>query len=101
MVLPIVLFLFMGLVIGTSGVFRYQEVATLAREGARYASTHGGNYQREGIARQTGEPAIASSSDLSTYLKGQTMLLDPSEQPIGVRERLGCGCRLADRLTVI
>ena len=46
-VLPIVLFLFMGLVIGTSGVFRYQEVATLAREGARYASTHGYQYRKD------------------------------------------------------
>ena len=29
------------------GVFRYQEVATLAREGARYASTHGYQYRKD------------------------------------------------------
>lgn len=46
-VLPIALFLFIGLVVGTSGVFRFQEVATLAREGARYASTHGYQYRKD------------------------------------------------------
>jgi hypothetical protein len=46
-VLPVALFLFIGLVVGTSGVFRYQEVATLAREGARYASTHGYQFRKD------------------------------------------------------
>jgi hypothetical protein len=40
-VLPVTFFLLFALVVGGMGVFRYQEVATLAREGARYASTHG------------------------------------------------------------
>ena len=31
-------------------VFRYQEVAHMAREGARYASTHGGQYASENSA---------------------------------------------------
>ncbi len=46
-VLPVALFMFIGLVVGTSGVFRYQEMATLAREGARYASTHGYQYRKD------------------------------------------------------
>ena len=38
-------FLFvLGLAIGALGVFRYQEVAALAREGARYASVRGYAY---------------------------------------------------------
>ena len=46
-VLPIAFFLFIGLVVGTTGVFRYQEVSTLAREGARYASTHGYQHRKD------------------------------------------------------
>ncbi len=46
-VLPVAVFLFIGLVVGTTGVFRYQETATLAREGARYASTHGYQYRKD------------------------------------------------------
>jgi hypothetical protein len=55
-VLPVAFFLFIGLVVGTSGVFRYQEMATLAREGARYASTHGYQYRKDaGLSMGTAE----------------------------------------------
>ena len=47
LVLPVVFFLLLGLAVGTTGVFRYQETATLAREGARYASTHGYQYRKD------------------------------------------------------
>jgi hypothetical protein len=40
-VLPITFFLILALYVGANGIFRYQEVSTLAREGARYGSTHG------------------------------------------------------------
>jgi Flp pilus assembly protein TadG len=46
-VFPVVLFLLLALVVGGMGVFRYQEVATLAREAARYASVHGTQYAKE------------------------------------------------------
>jgi hypothetical protein len=46
-VLPLLFFLFLGLIIGASGIFRYQETATLAREAARYASTHGYQYRKD------------------------------------------------------
>src|SRR5262245_27660161 len=46
-VLPLTFFLCLGLIVGGMGVFRYQEVATLAREGARYASTHGAQYRKD------------------------------------------------------
>lgn len=46
-VLPLVLLLLFGLIIGSLGIFNYQQVATLAREGARYASVRGGQYARE------------------------------------------------------
>ena len=39
--------LFFALAVGSTGVFRYQEVATVAREAARYASTHGYQYRKD------------------------------------------------------
>jgi Flp pilus assembly protein TadG len=44
LVYPIVFILTIGFVTGVMGVFRYQEVATLSREAARYASVHGAQY---------------------------------------------------------
>jgi Flp pilus assembly protein TadG len=77
-------FLLIALVVGGMGVFRYQEVAHLAREGSRYASTHGGQYTQDGIATKTGVPAIASSADLQTYLKSRTVALDTSKLQVTV-----------------
>ena len=47
MVLPTLFFLILATVVGGYGVFRYQQIAMLAREGVRYASVHGGQYQQE------------------------------------------------------
>jgi Flp pilus assembly protein TadG len=57
-VLPILVFLILSTVVGGYGVFRYQQIAMLAREGARYASVHGGQYQQD-----TGNPA-ATAADI-------------------------------------
>jgi Flp pilus assembly protein TadG len=46
-VLPATFMLMFTMMIGAMGVFRYHEVATLAREGARYASTHGYQYRKD------------------------------------------------------
>ena len=78
----VTLFLILFIVVGGMGMFRYQEVAHLAREGARYASTHVGKYQLDGIAAKTGVNAISSSADLRTYLLPKTTLLDPSQLSI-------------------
>ncbi len=47
LVAPIMLLILLGLLIAGLGVARYQEVAFLAREGARYASTHGAQYRAD------------------------------------------------------
>src|SRR5262249_26080644 len=52
LILPTLLTLFLGMVVIGLGVFRYQQMVTLAREGARYASVHGAQY-----AAETGNPA--------------------------------------------
>jgi Flp pilus assembly protein TadG len=46
-VYPVLFFLVLGLLIGAAGVFRYSQLASLAREGARYASVHGTQYAQE------------------------------------------------------
>jgi Flp pilus assembly protein TadG len=43
-VLPVMLFLLLMLIIGGIGVFRYQQAACLAREGARWGSVRGSAY---------------------------------------------------------
>src|SRR5215471_15788539 len=78
------LVLLFGMIVGGMGVFRYEEMAHLAREGARYAATHGGQYQKEGIPQQTGVPAVASSADLQAYLLPKVVGLDPSKLTITV-----------------
>jgi hypothetical protein len=46
-VLPVTFFLLFSIIIGAMGIFRYQEAASLARQGARYASTHGYQYRQD------------------------------------------------------
>jgi Flp pilus assembly protein TadG len=57
---PIAFFIIFAIIVGGLGVFRYQQVASAAREGARWASVHGGQY-----AQDTGRPA-AMPSDVYT-----------------------------------
>jgi Flp pilus assembly protein TadG len=63
-VYPLTLLLFVGTVVMGLGVFRYQQLQLLAREGARYASVRGPNY-----ASQTGNPQ-ASTSSVQSYVEG-------------------------------
>jgi Flp pilus assembly protein TadG len=49
---PIAFFLIFAIITGGLGVYRYQQVAAAAREGARWASVHGTDY-----AQDTGKPA--------------------------------------------
>ena len=46
-VYPVLFFLLLAMVLGGIGVFRYQQVALLAREAARYAAVRGGGWQEE------------------------------------------------------
>ena len=54
LVFPVTFLLMFGLIVGGLGVFRYQEMASLARRAARYASVHGTQYADEmGVAAPT------------------------------------------------
>jgi hypothetical protein len=50
LIFPLVFFFLLALVVGALGMFRYHQVCHLAREAARFASTHGGQYNQENHA---------------------------------------------------
>jgi len=64
-VLPVVMMLILGTFSTAMGVYYYQLVATLAREGARYASVHGSQYVQPPPAGYGGTPVQAS--DIYNY----------------------------------
>ncbi len=76
-VLPVLFMLLVVLVVIGYGIFRYQEVAFLAREGSRYASVHGGQY-----AQDTGNTAATEADVYNNALLPFAANLDPS--------KLGC-----------
>lgn len=65
-VLPVLFLLMLGLIVGSMGVFHYQQVAMLAREGARYASVRGGQYQQETAQPAATQATIHSQAVLPT-----------------------------------
>lgn len=82
-VLPIALFLFIGLIVGTAGVFRFQEVSTLAREGARYASTHGYQYRKD-AGMSMGSPEEWRKDIYDNGIKPKIVGLDTSKLTVTV-----------------
>jgi Flp pilus assembly protein TadG len=68
---PLLFLLIVGLIVGGLGVFRYQEVAHLAREGARYASVHGMEY-----ATDSKQPAATQDSIYKEVILARGVGLD-------------------------
>lgn len=66
-IFPVTVLLLMGTVVMALGIFRYQQVQSLAREGARYASVRGPAY-----AAATGN-AQATASSVQTYVQGMAV----------------------------
>src|SRR5690349_3446918 len=73
-VYPLTFLLIMGLIISGLGVFRYQQVASLAREASRYASLHGASYQQA-----TGKAAATPSDVYNKAVLPKAVALDPSQ----------------------
>jgi hypothetical protein len=63
LVYPLIALLTLGVTVLAMGVYYYFQVAALAREGARYASVHGGQYHQE-----TGNAMATQSTVLSTAI---------------------------------
>jgi Flp pilus assembly protein TadG len=67
-VYPATFILILGLIITAQGVARYQEVAALAREASRYASTHGAQYRKDaGLGVGTAGTSVGTSNSLFWY----------------------------------
>jgi Flp pilus assembly protein TadG len=73
-VLLLTLLLVLGAVVIGLGVFRYQQLASLTREAARYASVHGGQYQKD-----TGKAAATSQTIYSNVIATQAVAFDPTQ----------------------
>lgn len=87
-VLPVTFFLLFALVIGGIGIFRYEEVSTLAREGARYASTHGYQWRKDaglplGTASDWKADIIANGIMPRIVALDTTQLNFPNTEPNG------------------
>lgn len=77
-VLPVAFFLILGLVIGAMGIFRFQEVAYLAREGARYASTHGAQYRND-ASLGTGVRSEWEADIIQNGILSKRLVLEPDK----------------------
>lgn len=71
LVAPLTFLLIMGLIVGGFGIFRYQQVAALAREGARWASVRGKQYQR-----QTRQSAPTPADVFTNAIRPKAVSLD-------------------------
>jgi Flp pilus assembly protein TadG len=71
---PVLMLFLFGLVVGGLGIFRYHQVASLAREASRYASVHGLDYERE-----TGQPAATEESISRDIVRANAAGLDPNK----------------------
>ena len=77
-VFPVTFLVLLGLSIGGMGVFRYQEAATLAREGARWAAVHGGQCVREANPGSPNPPLTAPNDVYENVILTRAVSLDPS-----------------------
>jgi Flp pilus assembly protein TadG len=91
LVFPVVILLLLGLIVGAMGIFRYQEVAWLSREGARYASVRGTDYQRgvpgatAATAQDVFDKAISPNATiLDASSLGYSVTWDKSNAPYSV-----------------
>jgi hypothetical protein len=71
-VYPVTILLLVGTVVVGLGVFRYQQLQSLAREGARYASVHGPAYvsSGSGTSEATKATVLAYVQSLATDMSG-------------------------------
>jgi Flp pilus assembly protein TadG len=73
-VYSITVLLIMGTMVVGLGVFRYEQISHLAREGARYATVHGPTYQQE-----QNQPAPTSQDVLNNAVIPMAVGLDTTQ----------------------
>jgi len=72
-VVPVALFLILGLIVGGAGIYRYLQVASLAREASRWASVRGTDYTQE-----TNQPAATNQTIHDQVVAAGAFGLDPN-----------------------
>jgi Flp pilus assembly protein TadG len=85
-VFPVLILLLLGLVVWSMGVFRYQQMAYLAREAARYAAVHAGQYQQENAAAITAGtlPNVTSDYITTNIVQANAVNLESSSLQVTV-----------------
>jgi Flp pilus assembly protein TadG len=78
-VLPVALIVLLAIVSGALAVFTYQQVASLAREGARAASVHGYEY-----SQSTASTAWTASDVYNNAISPKIVNLDTTQLTYGV-----------------
>jgi Flp pilus assembly protein TadG len=78
-VVPVTIMILLAIIVGGFGVFRYQEVAELAREGARYAAVRGTRY-----AQYTGRPPATRDDVYQSAILPKVVILDPRQLTVDV-----------------
>jgi Flp pilus assembly protein TadG len=73
-VAPVTFLILIGLLVGGMGVFRYQQIAHLTRDAARWASVHGTQY-----AQDTGNPAATESDVYNQVIAPNAVTLNLSQ----------------------
>jgi Flp pilus assembly protein TadG len=90
-VYPVTFFLMLALLVGGMGIFRYQEVAHLAREAARFASAHGGQYAQQNAGATTPGPTVNESYLINNVIKARAVSLDPTRLTVQVNINTASG----------
>src|SRR5438128_8983671 len=73
LVAPLTFLIIIGLIVGACGVFRYQQMAVLAREGARWAAVRGPQYQK-----RTGKKPPTAAEVFANAIRPHAISIDPS-----------------------
>jgi hypothetical protein len=84
-VMPVAFFLTLAIVVGGMGIFKYQEMAHIARETARFASVHGAQYAKQNAAAiQAGTLPPVDENYLVDYARARVIALDPNQLNVTV-----------------
>lgn len=84
--LPVTFFFICATVVGGMGIFRYQEIAHLAREAARFAAVHGSQYASENASAITAGtlPSVDVAYLTDQIVKARAVGLDTSQLKVTV-----------------
>ncbi len=93
LVFPIVFFVILTIVVGGMGVYRYQQVCYLAREAARYASVHAGQYQQEKAAAITAGtlPNATESYIIANVITANATNMDSANTQVSININTSSG----------